>query len=179
MKVFVTGCLLLMTIGLSAQQRVAAPPAYDKFSIGIGIGMDYGGIGGNLLFYPQRNVGIFGGVGYAIAGVGYNVGGKFRLVSEKGKGRVVPYFMAMYGYNTAIAVTNQTDLNKLFYGPTFGLGIDLRGKRKSYWSIALVVPVRSDEVDKYIEDLKNNYGAEFKNDLLPVGFSFGYRFVIN
>src|ERR1700712_111258 len=36
----------------------------DKVSVGIGAGYDFGGYGGNLIVYPQRNIGLFGGVGY-------------------------------------------------------------------------------------------------------------------
>jgi hypothetical protein len=179
MKRLLLLCFLLLSIELSAQQQVAEPVAYDKLSLGLGLGMDYGGIGGQLLIYPQRNIGIFGGVGYAFAGVGYNVGAKIRLVSDKSKGRIVPFLLGMYGYNAAIAVSNMTSLNKMFYGPTFGIGLDFRGTRKSYWSLGLLIPVRGAEVQDYIDMLKTDYGAEFKNDLLPIGITIGYHIALN
>lgn len=44
------------------------------FYLGIGVGLDCGGVGVNLLVYPQENIGIFGGIGYAFAGLGLNGG---------------------------------------------------------------------------------------------------------
>lgn len=167
---------------ISGDNRVSASfDGLDKFSLGLGLGMDYGGIGGSLLVYPQRNIGLFCGVGYAFAGAGYNVGAKFRIVSEQSTSAVTPYLLAMYGYNAAIAVKDGEEFNKLFYGVTFGAGIDYRSSRSSsgYWTFALLIPIRSSDVQPYIDDLKNFHGVEFKNDLLPIGISVGYRFILN
>ncbi|MCX6292182.1 MAG: hypothetical protein NT126_10515 [Bacteroidetes bacterium] len=153
----------------------------DKASLGIGTGQDYGGLGVSLLIYPDKNIGIFGGAGYAFAGLGFNVGTKLRIVSENSTAKVSPYALIMYGYNAAIAVTNAAIYDKLFYGVTFGLGMDYKSRpaKKGYWSLALLIPVRGPEVRAYMNDLKNNHGVEFKNDLLPVTFSIGYRFIIS
>ncbi len=87
----------------------------------------------------------------------------------------------MYGYNAAIAVSNATEYNKLFYGPTFGFGIDYRSSKESigYWSFAILVPIRSSDVDNYIDDLKTNHGATFSSSLSPIGISLGYRFILD
>jgi hypothetical protein len=152
----------------------------EKISAGLGLGMDYGGIGGNLLVYPQKNVGLFGGVGYAIAGVGFNAGLKYRFLPKKPNAALAPYILAMYGYNAAVAVSNMTELSKIFYGPTFGIGIDFKARplKKNYWTFALLIPVRKAEVDDYIDNLKNS-GVEFNNGLMPIAFSIGYRIVLN
>jgi hypothetical protein len=149
----------------------------DVVSLGVGLGMDFGGIGANLTFYPQKNIGIFGGVGYAIAGTGYNVGIKIRYLSDKSQ--LSPFFSAMYGYNAAIAVIDESRYNKLFYGITFGIGMDIYTGKRNYWSVALHVPIRGSEVEEYMDDLENNHNIEFKNGLWPIGFSVGYRFVID
>jgi hypothetical protein len=117
------------------------------------------------------------GGGYAIAGLGYNVGMKLRLTPSSSV--VDPHFLAMYGYNAAIYVSGATNLNKIFYGPTFGIGIDLhkRSTSKGYWSFTLLVPVRSHDVQAYEDNLKNNYGVSM-NDLLPITFSVGYKFTL-
>jgi hypothetical protein len=151
----------------------------DKVSAGLGLGMDYGGVGGNLLVYPQKNIGLFGGVGYAIAGVGFNAGVKYRFIPKNPKAAALVYALAMYGYNAAVQVKNLSELNKIFYGPTFGIGVDVRASRKNkdYWSFALLIPVRKAEVDDYIDNLKNS-GVEFSNGLIPIGISIGYRIVL-
>lgn len=170
----------IMVVGLLCATIAYAQPdyssgEYDKVSIGLGLGFDYGGIGANLLAYPQKNIGLFFGAGYAFAGVGYNGGMKFRFAT---KSRVHPYLIGMYGYNAAISVSNYTNYNKFFYGPTFGFGIDMHSRRSGYWSLALMVPVRGSEVDNYINSLKAS-GVSFSNSLSPVGFSIGYHFYTN
>jgi hypothetical protein len=183
MKNFKNTCMLLLlltAINVGAQENNEAIPESDKISIGLGMGLDYGGFGGNILFYPAPKIGLFAGLGYPLAGVGYNVGVKFRLLTKK-PSKVNAYLMGMYGYNSSIYIQDGKEYNKLFYGPTFGLGIDTRynPKKVGYWTFAILIPVRGSDVDAYIDDLKNNHNVEFKNDLFPLGFSVGYRFVID
>jgi len=168
-------CLFLISLQGNAQDVILLPRTIDATSFGIGAGFDYGGFGGNLLIYPHRNIGIFGGFGYAIAGFGYNVGTKIRIISKKHFND--PFALVMYGYNAAIAVTNGSDYDKLFYGPTLGIGMDFHStRRSSFWTLALMVPIRSSSVNSYIDDLKKQHGITFKNDLLPIGISIGYWF---
>lgn len=152
----------------------------DQLSFGLGIGLDYGGLGCNFLYYPAKSIGLFAGAGYPLAGFGFNAGLKIRIVPEKSKSGFVPYGLIMYGYNAAIAVQNASRFNKLFYGPTVGLGFEFlpRQSRSGFWTFALLVPVRSAEVDKYMDDLEENHGVQFDNRLFPVGFSLGYRWLI-
>jgi len=109
-----------------------------------------------------------------------NAGIKYRHIPKKPDAKVRPFALAMYGYNAAIAVLNATQYNKLFYGPTLGVGIDLMGKpqKKGHWSFGVFVPFRNAEVQEYMEDLENNIGADFANSLFPVTVSIGYRFMI-
>lgn len=170
----------MMTLSLNAQDIIPATMTYDKVNLGIGAGLDYGGLGADLLFYPHQNVGLFAGAGYAIAGFGFNAGVKYRFIPKKQPSGIAPYAIAMYGYNAAVAVSGASQFNKLFYGPSFGAGLDfgLRPGRRGYWSAALLVPIRSSEAKEYIEDLENNEGVEFGIGLLPVAFSIGYRIIL-
>lgn len=173
-------CIALVTINLKAQNIKSFSGQTDSFSLGIGVGLDLGGLGGNILYYPNKNFGLFAGIGYAIAGVGYNIGAKYRLLSQKQNSMAVPFAVAMYGYNAAIGVQVAPQYNKFFYGPTIGIGLDFRLSPRSsnYWSVAVLVPFRSSAVNDYIDELKNHNNIVFKNDLLPVGFSIGYRIII-
>jgi hypothetical protein len=144
------------------------------------MGLDHGGFGVNLVLYPGKNFGVFGGVGYALAGTGFNAGLKIKLVGPNHKSHVFPYLLAMYGYNAAIAIYNAEEYNKLFYGPSFGLGFDIRQKweKKGYLTIALIVPVRNNDANDYIDHMEDR-GVEFTNKLYPVGFSVGYHIIMN
>lgn len=122
-------CLAFVTINLKAQNFKSFPVQTDTFSIGLGAGFDFGGFGGNVLVYPSKNFGLFAGVGYVIAGVGYNIGAKYRLVSKKETAKVFPFAVAMYGYNAAIGVSDAKQYNKFFYGTTTGFGLDYRSNQ--------------------------------------------------
>ena len=91
LKIILLIFLISFTVQLDAQDTIQQDPnlgsrQIDKVSIGIGAGLDFGGFGGNVINFPIKNVGIFGGVGYALAGaefqnrlfpVGISVGYKF------------------------------------------------------------------------------------------------------
>ena len=152
---------------------------FDKLSVGLGIGQDYGGFGGNILYYPQRNFGLFGGIGYNLASVGYNLGIKSRIAIGNSSSHVLVTVLAMYGYNAVIRVADMGELNKVFYGATVGAGVDFKPFKYSddYISISLFVPFRSSEVQDYMDYLEQVYGVVFEQGLFPVTFSFGYRIV--
>jgi hypothetical protein len=154
----------------------------DVISFGVGFGFDYGGIlGASLLAYPCQNIGLFVAGGYAVAGFGYNAGIKLRVPSTKLSQAINPYVVAMYGFNAAVYIANNAQYNRLFYGSTFGAGVDVNSKKpksKGYVSVALLVPIRDPDAQNYVKMLKNEYGADYSGKLLPIGVSVGYRFIL-
>jgi hypothetical protein len=78
---------------------------------GIGLGLDYGGIGGRITLLPSKNLGVFFGGGYAFAGFGYNAGLNFRATPDKQASFITN---VMYGYNAAYAISGAPQLNKFF-----------------------------------------------------------------
>jgi hypothetical protein len=165
---------------ISTQDTVSTEIQYDEVSIGLGFGLNYGGIGANLLFYPQQNLGLFLGLGYAFSGIGINAGLKARLVSKKQFNGANPFIIGMYGYNSTIVVENAPELNKFFYGPSVGFGLDFGPikKSKGYFSFAVLIPIRSQDVFDYMEDLEKQYGVNFGGGLLPFAISLGYSFAL-
>jgi hypothetical protein len=171
-------CALCLSFLSAIRAQSEKPSTIERTSFGLGFGQDYGGYGANFAWYPIRNLGIFGGGGWAIAGFGYNAGLKFRFSTDLENARSYGYLLGMYGYNATITITNQSSLNRIFYGPSAGIGINSRIGTNSRISISLAViyPFRSPEVNDYIDDLKTNQGVAFKNNLLPVTFSLGLVF---
>jgi hypothetical protein len=112
---FFFAILSLFALQLQAQSKNSSYKKdggdVDQVAIGVGLGFDFGGIGGNFLVYPQENIGLFAGGGYTPAGFGYNVGAKFRFAT-KSSSRFHPYLTGTYGYNAAIAVSNAAQYNK-------------------------------------------------------------------
>jgi hypothetical protein len=153
----------------------------DMTSIGFGLGQDYGGLGGNILYYPHRSIGMFFGIGYNFVGVGSNVGVKSRIVLGTSSNSISLSAIAMYGYNATIIVENSRDLTKVFSGFTVGIGIDLRpwAFNSDFVFLGLNFPIRKPEVQEYINTLKSNYNVEFDHELIPVTFSIGYRITLN
>ena len=86
----------------------------DKLALGIGAGFDFGRSGGNILVYPSKNFGLFTAAGYAIAGVGFNAGVKYRLISKNENAKVFPFALAMYGYNAAMGVSDAKQYMNFF-----------------------------------------------------------------
>jgi hypothetical protein len=180
-------CSGTFTAGIEAQQlsqhdtiKVIATSVSDPFetaSVGMGLGLDMGGIGANIIVYPIHHLGLFAGLGYAFAGAGVNAGLKVRLVSANSNPKVIPYWIAMYGYNTALIVENRTELSKLFYGGTLGLGIDInqRPQQKFFISISLLVPIRNKETR---EEYANDNYINIKHDPFPLAGSIGIRFAV-
>lgn len=153
----------------------------DRFSAGLGYGFNNGGlIGGNLLIYPHKNVGVFAGLGWAIASPGYNVGIKLRSTYNEKRKNIAPFFTVMYGYNTAIIVIDLDSKNKLFYNFTLGGGIDIKPKPYSqcYFSFALYVPIRNKAPFDYIDYLETNHNIEFKTGLVPIAYSVTYHKIL-
>jgi hypothetical protein len=182
MKTLLTTLFVLSALIVSAQYD----PDYKKnnknvedepespFNVGIGIGMDYGGLGGKISGFPLKNFGLFAGVGYNLVKAGYNVGGIVRILPGK---KVCPIITGMYGYNAVIVVQGASQYDKVYYGPTFGGGIELHfGNKQKFMSFGLLVPIRSQEFYDDWDALKANPGIVDTTDPLPVGISVGYHF---
>lgn len=142
-------------------------------TVGLGLGLEYGGIGLNGTFLSEDGFGGFVGAGYVFAGVGFNAGIQYSINSSA---KTHPFIMAMYGYNAAIVVEGSDSFNKVYYGPSFGAGINIGNKKNNMWRISISVPIRADEVQEDLDRLKNS-GVSI-DDLPPVAIAIGYNFRI-
>jgi len=177
-KAVLTLVFLSLAIMNYAQESTYKAKDYEMTSIGIGLGLDNGGIGVNATAYLQKNIALFAGLGYNFYEASYNVGTKLRLLSKDN--RITPFAMAMYGYNAVIIITNEKDLSKTFFGTSIGAGVDIRNKKKTnIWSFGLIIPFRTTEVKNYMQHLRENNGVEFNGPLPPFALSVSLRFWIN
>jgi hypothetical protein len=189
-KIFLSAILLFVSAIAHAQdlQPIGEPipiprdtVPLDKFTAGIGVGYEFGGGGANVLYYPTRNIGIFGGVGYNFIGVGYNAGIKIRYAESNSATVITPFVVAMYGYNTTVRYDNYAKFNKTFYNATIGGGVDFRPNKVKlgYFSLAILVPFRNPDVKNYrTGDNSQIYDHSPSNKLFPLSASFGYRFIL-
>lgn len=145
-------------------------------SIGIGLGIPFGGIGLNVGTNVIDNLNVFGGVGYLFAGVGYNIGLRKDFPSES---HAQFYLTAMYGTNAGILVEGSPEFDKLYTGFTPGLGVKLNSKKKegNFWNLGILVPIASDEFKRDEKAINSLPGIELR-DPLPIAIVIGYHFNI-
>ena len=148
----------------------------QKIFVGVGAGFDYGGIfGGKVEYLPVNNFGVFGGLGYNLLSVGFNVGATYKFMPDK---KVSPNVMLFYGYNGVSKVEGVSRYEDMTsYGVTFGANLDiLTGSKGNKLSVGLFVPIRSGKFRDNYDAMKADPGISIENDLLPVAISIGYNF---
>ena len=155
------------------QGEQAYEQSEQKTYLGFGFGMDYGGLGGKIEYLPVKNFGIFGGLGFNLSSVGWNVGATLRLLPGS---NISPNLIAFYGYNAVLVVEGAPEYNKTSYGLTVGANVDIMGSNGSKWTFGLFVPIRSSEFNDHYESVKNDSRIEMKNELMPIAISIGYNF---
>lgn len=166
--------VIILIIPLSAKSQD------EDFAAGMGAGLEYGGIGANLLFNQTSNFGFFAGAGFAFAGMGINAGVQLRSNYDQSTSSYRFFLIAMYGYQTAVTIWDAREHNKLFYGPSAGVGMNVRFFKKSdnYLSFGLVVPFRNRDFQNYVDELSNKHGINFPNKPSLLSTSIGYHIIL-
>ncbi|MCJ7447208.1 MAG: hypothetical protein MUO72_05930 [Bacteroidales bacterium] len=165
---------LSTAVHLYSQNQSSGEPIFPRYNIGIGAGIDYGGFGGRFSVLTSERLEFFGAIGYNLLGLGFNAGVDIRILPLS---RICPFVGAMYGYNAVIKVTGTELYNRIYYGPSWAIGLEFWLKRHPYFlNLELIVPIRSSEFHDDIKSLKNNPNITFTNELLPVGLGIGFHF---
>lgn len=175
-KIIAITCLLLSWQSTSFAQRNRNQPEDPIFYMGIGLGMDYGGLGVRGEILPIPYLGIFAGVGYNFNGLGANGGLSFKALPFK---KLSPVIQAMYGYNAVIVVEGAAKYNKTYYGPTVGAGLDWKvGRRANKLFFSINYPIRSQEFYDDLDAIKADPFVKMENEPLPVAVTIGFNFGI-
>lgn len=136
------------------------PAAYA----GLGIGLDYGGIGIRMELYPVKYLSTFVGLGLNSAGFGFNTGLSVKFLPDR---RATPYLCGMWGYNAVLHYAGGIQPATVYHGFTVGAGAEIFvGQRRNKVSLGLLFPFRD---------------QEFKDRaslVSPVGLSAGFCFAI-
>ncbi|MFH0865269.1 MAG: hypothetical protein V1904_03695 [Bacteroidota bacterium] len=144
---------------------------------GYGLGIDYGGIGARFTYLPLKQIGIFAAIGFNLLNFGYNAGLVYRVTPNKKK--LCPYANFFYGYNAVIKIKGTTKYDKIYYGFSSGVGLEIYSKKRSnIFHFELVVPFRTSEFNNDYEAIKNDPNIKLYNNLFPVLLSFGFHFPI-
>jgi hypothetical protein len=151
-------------------------PRYSD--IGLGLGLDYGGVlGAKYTYTPVKYFGVFAAGGLQFGGFGWQVGVKGYFIPKTSKKGFRPNFKVMYGVNTAIYVVNAEEYNELYKGITIGPGMEIRFGRmkKKGLDIDINFPFRSQEYKDDWEKVKNDPRITDAVDPLPFAISIGYH----
>ncbi len=166
----------VLVIFLLTSNVLLAQSGEQKTYLGLGFGFDYGGIGGKLEYLPVKHFGLFGGLGYNLLSVGWNVGATYKILPDK---KVSPNVILFYGYNAVLKVEGLSDYNMTSYGVTLGMNLDIMvGGKGDKMSVGLFVPFRSSKFTDNYDKAKADPRITMKNELIPVGISIGYNFIL-
>lgn len=149
----------------------------NQIYLGLGLGLDYGGIGAKIEYLPIKNVGVFGSLGYNFLNVGWNVGATYKIMPDK-KVSINP--MVFYGYNGGSKIDGAPEYDMISYGITAGVNVDIKmGKKGNKFSAGLFVPFRSNKFMDNYDIIKNDYRITMQTELLPIAVGVGYNFKLN
>jgi hypothetical protein len=146
--------------------------------LGVGLGLDYGGLIGAKLSYilPFPHISVFGAVGAQPLGLGWSVGTTFHILPQNSKYVFRPNLKIMYGINRTTIVVGASKYDEMFAGWTPGIGLEFMfGKRKANgFDIDLNFPIGSSEFNDQLKKIEDDprVGAI---TILPVAFSIGYH----
>ena len=142
---------------------------------GVGLGLDYGGIvGAKVEYLPIKNFGVFGGLGYNLASVGWNAGVTYKILPDN---RVSPNLLAFYGYNGVSKGAPEYEMTS--YGVSFGANVDIAvGSKGHKVSAGLFVPVRSSKFRDNYDAMKNDQLIKVKSGLTPIVVGLGFNFAL-
>ncbi len=149
---------------------------FKRAYIGMGLGMDYGGLGFNAEFVPIKYLGIFAAGGYNFNGLGFNGGVSFKALPDC---KITPTVIGMYGYNAVIVVAGATKYNKTYFGPSVGIGGELKvGRRDNKLKAAIFYPFRNSTFEKDYDAVKADPSIQMNGEMLPITYSIGFHFAL-
>lgn len=148
------------------------------FDLGVGLGLDYGGLIGAKLSYilPFPYLSVFGAAGIQPLGLGWNVGTTFHILPQNTKYVFRPNVKLMYGINRSTIVVGASEYDKMFEGWTPGIGFEVMfGKRKANgFDIDLNIPLGSSALEKHLNKIEADPRG-ITMQMLPIAFSMGYH----
>lgn len=170
--------LSVFLLGLGSLSAQHLSTLQGQSSLGIGLGLPYGGLGMKLGYNTSDHVTLFGGLGYNMVGIGANGGIQFSIPSKK---QSEFYFTGMYGYNSVILNKNRSVKGGIFAGPSFGMGLKINSlsTKGNYWDVGLLGPIRSQKYKNAIQEIERSHNMKLESKPWPVLFYFGYNYNIS
>ncbi len=149
------------------------------FDVGVGFGMDYGGIiGVQLTYVPIKYAGVIASAGYYVVDLGWQIGIKGFILPKTNLKKVRPTVKFMYGTNRLIIVDGASQYNKSYLGFTPGAGVEFRfGAKKTHGlNLDINVPINSSEFNNDYQELIDDPAIDVTAPPSPIAISVGYHF---
>jgi hypothetical protein len=168
--------LLVLIIAIIFFQFLKAQDEYKKFSVGAGSGLNYGGFGVDFTYAPLKFLAVTADAGYNMlnftGGIGVNLYIRPRTKMYR------PNFKILYGYDGVIRAEGDPKYDQSYYGPTLGLGNEIRfGKLKRHGiDLDILVPLRSKDFFNDVDKLQNDPLVPDYYIPKPLAFSLAYHF---
>ena len=147
-----------------------------KYEIGVGFGLDYGGVFGMQFgFAPIKHLVIFGAAGYHMVDFGWEAGVKGLLIRKTSEKVFRPFLKVMYGTNSVFTAEDTDRYDKVYRGFTAGIGAEFRfGQQKHHgFNVDLNIPIRTQE---FWDDCDYLESIGYSLNYLPVAASVGYHY---
>lgn len=161
--------IILITI-LTSVAFISTAQFKNSVFAGIGMGLDYGGVGTQINYFASDNIKTFIGIGYNFNGAGFNIGSYYSFLPEN---KFSPKAGFMYGYNAVIVIMGREELNKSYYGPSLAIGGDLM-KETGHWNFQVILPFRKKAFYDHAEEVMAMPDIEF-TQALPFTITVGYN----
>ncbi|MCX6277038.1 MAG: hypothetical protein NT004_02945 [Bacteroidetes bacterium] len=163
---------------ISGKEKPKSKYEQHYVDLGVGFGLDYGGlIGIKIAYLPIPYVSVFASGGYYLFGFGWNVGATWHILPSTSRYTLRPNIKLMYGVNGGTMVASADQYNKMFYGVTPGAGLEIMfGKRKKNGiDFDLNFPIHGKDFFDQIDAMKADNNLSDVQTPLPVAFSLGYH----
>ena len=184
LKKIILGAAICLSLVFSIQQNCLADELPNRqnqnhfLDLGIGLGLDYGGILGAKIAYifPFPYISVFGSIGAQALGMGWNVGTTFHVMPENDKSVFRLNFKIMYGINRFTMVAGASEYNKMFAGWTPGAGLEFMfGRKKANgFDIDINYPIGSTGFNDQVNKMKADPRIG-KMTMSSVALSIGYH----
>ncbi|MEI7661238.1 MAG: hypothetical protein WCK34_03530 [Bacteroidota bacterium] len=159
------------------QKTAANRNERHQADLGIGFGLDYGGLLGlKIAYLPIPYFSVFAAGGYYLFGFGWNTGVTIHILPSTSRYAVRPNIKIMYGVNGGTMVVGASAYNKVFYGFAPGAGLEFRfgPHKKNGLDLDINYPIHGPDFQEQIDKINRETTAHVKQPL-PVTFSIGFH----
>jgi hypothetical protein len=165
-KFFCTVVVAISFVLPAKSQEVVSTDGVEG-SIGVGAGLEYGGLGVRFSGPVSKHFALFAGTGYNFLDIALTGGVSYEPILE---GTIRPEVVVMYGANAVITDSEllHPRFGRTYYGPSVGAGIHYHiGTNDNFVNLKAIFPFTSSEYQDALDEDSNAKTIPF---YVSVGF---------